>query len=72
MMYIICILCVGVCLLHVIHVGKEDTFLQAYVASNLGTGQKVWGGGLGRSREGVGHEVLSLVQGVGRAICSYP
>ena len=35
MMYIICILCVGVCLLHVIHVGKEDTFLQAYVASNL-------------------------------------
>ena len=44
MMYIICILCVGVCLLHVIHVGKEDTFLQAYVASNLGTGQKVWGG----------------------------
>lgn len=33
MMYIICILCVGVCLLHVI--GKEDTFLQAYVASNL-------------------------------------
>ena len=37
MMYIICILCVGVCLLHVIHVGKEDTFLQAYVASNLVT-----------------------------------
>ena len=33
MMYIICILCVGVCLLHVI--GKEDTFLQAYVASSL-------------------------------------
>ena len=25
-----------------------------------------------RSREGVGHEVLSLVQGVGRAIFSYP
>ena len=25
-------------------------------------------GGVGRSREGVGHEVLSLVQGVGRAI----
>ena len=24
-----------------------------------------------RSREGVGHEVLSLVQGVGRAIFSY-
>ena len=29
-------------------------------------------GGVGRSREGVGHEVLSLVQGVGRAIFSYP
>ena len=30
----------------------------------LGTGQKVWGG--------VGHEVLSLVEGVGCAIFSYP
>ena len=30
------------------------------------------GGGVGRSREGVGHEVLSLVQEVGRAIFSYP
>ena len=30
------------------------------------------GGRVGRSREGVGHEVLSLVQGVGRAIFSYP
>ena len=29
-------------------------------------------GGVGRSREGVGHEVLSLVQGVGQAIFSYP
>ena len=29
-------------------------------------------GGGGRSGEGVGHEVLSLVQGVGRAIFSYP
>ena len=38
----------------------------------LGTGQKVYGGGVGRSREGMGHEVLSLVQGVGRAIFSYP
>ena len=38
----------------------------------LGTGQEVLGGGVGRSREGVGHEVLSLVQGVGRAIFSYP
>ena len=28
--------------------------------------------GVGRSRDGVGHEVLSLVQGVGRAIFSYP
>ena len=33
---------------------------------------KYRGGGGGRSREGVGHEVLSLVQGVGRAIFSYP
>ena len=30
------------------------------------------GGGGGRSREGGGHEVLSLVQGGGRAIFSYP
>ena len=30
------------------------------------------GGGVGRSIEGVGYEVLSLVQGVGRAIFSYP
>ena len=28
--------------------------------------------GVSRSREGVGHEVLSLVQGMGRAIFSYP
>ena len=28
-------------------------------------------GGVGRSRKGVVHEVLSLVQGVGRAIFSY-
>ena len=34
--------------------------------------KKYRGGGVGRSREGVGHEVLSLVQGVGRAIFSYP
>ena len=30
------------------------------------------GGGVGRSRKGVGHEVWSLVQGVGHAIFSYP
>ena len=30
------------------------------------------GGGVGRSKEGVGHEVLSLVQGVVHAIFSYP
>ena len=42
------------------------------VCMKLGTGQKVWGEGVGRSREGVGYEVLSLVQGVGLAICSYP
>ena len=29
-------------------------------------------GGVGRSREGVGHEVLCLAQGVGRAIFSNP
>ena len=29
-------------------------------------------GGVGRRRDGVGHEVLSLVQGVGSAIFSYP
>ena len=29
-------------------------------------------GAVGRSREGMGHEVLSLMQGVGRAIFSYP
>ena len=30
------------------------------------------GGGVGRSREGGGHVVLGLVQGVGHAIFSYP
>ena len=30
------------------------------------------GGAVGRSREEVGHEVLSLMQGVGRVIFSYP
>ena len=32
------------------------------------------GGGVGvrQSKKGVGHEVLSLVQGVGRAMFSYP
>ena len=36
--------------------------------------KKHWGGGGGggRSSEGVGHEVLSLVEGVGCAIFSYP
>ena len=34
--------------------------------------KSIGGGGVGRSREGVGPEVLSLVQGVGRAIFSYP
>ena len=29
-------------------------------------------GAVGRSREEVGHEVLSLMQGVGRVIFSYP
>ena len=32
----------------------------------------VGGREVGRSREGVGHQVLSLVQGVGRAIFRYP
>ena len=30
------------------------------------------GGAVGRSREEVGHEVLSLMQGVGGVIFSYP
>ena len=34
--------------------------------------KKKYGGGGGQSREGVGHEVLSLVQGVGHAIFRYP
>ena len=34
--------------------------------------KSIGGGGVGRSREGVGHDVLSLVQGVGRTIFSYP
>ena len=34
--------------------------------------KSIGGGGVGRSREGVGHDVLSLVQGVGRAIFRYP
>ena len=34
--------------------------------------KSIGGGGVGRSREGVGHEVLSPVQGVGRAIFRYP
>ena len=29
-------------------------------------------GAVGRSREEVGHELLSLMQGVGRVIFSYP
>ena len=40
-------------------------------AKNKGLVKK-YGGGGGRSREGVGHEVLSLVQGVGRAIFTHP
>ena len=34
--------------------------------------KSIGGGRGGWSREGVGHEVLSLVQGGGRAIFSYP
>ena len=37
----------------------------------LGPGQKVWGWA-GAERGGGGHEVLSLVEGVGHAIFSYP
>ena len=33
---------------------------------------KKYGWGVGWRIEGVGHELLSLVQGVGRAIFSYP
>ena len=42
---------------------------------NKGLVKKYRGGGgwgVGWSREGVGHELLSLVQGVGRAVFSYP
>ena len=45
--------------------GNEETIDKGLV-------KKYGGGGVGRSREGVGHEVLSLMQGVGRAIFSYP
>ena len=41
------------------------------LAPDKGLVKKYRGGRVGRSREGVGHEVLSLVQGVGRAIFSY-
>ena len=40
------------------------------IKGKVRTGKKVWGGG--GCREGVGHEVLSLVQGVARATYSYP
>ena len=40
--------------------------------STLRDWSKSIGGVVGRSRQGVGHEVLSLVQGVGRTICGYP
>ena len=43
-----------------------------FSALSLRDCSKSIGEGLDRSREGVGHEVLSLVQGVGRAIFSYP
>ena len=49
--------------------------LQRYVSLKIvfkGLVKKYRGGGVGRSREGVGDEVLNLVQRVGRAIFSYP
>ena len=50
-----------------------DTYLARRKSGDFlsckGLVKKYWGG---RSREGVGHEVLSLVQGVGHAIFSYP
>ena len=40
---------------------------------DLGTGQQVWEGWAGADTGGGwGHEILSLVQGVGHAIFSYP
>ena len=49
-----------------LHKSTESQYLK------LRDWSKSKGGGVGRSREGVGHEVLNLVQGVGRAIFSYP
>ena len=48
--------------------------LEVWQHRHKGLVKKYRGGGgrVGRSREGVGHEVLSPVQGVGPAIFSYP
>ena len=45
---------------------------RGYYRLGQGLVKKYRRGVVGRSSEGVGHEVLSLVQGVGRAIFSYP
>ena len=46
--------------------------VKKYRGGRGGPEQRGGGGGVGRSSEGVGHEVLSLVPRVVRAIFSYP
>ena len=56
------------------HDGRFTQFLDKFHGGRFtlkGLVKKYRGGRVGRSREGVGHEVLSLVLGVGRAIFSY-
>ena len=52
--------------------GAAARFSKVPITNGPGKGlvKKYRGGEVGRSREGMGHEVLSLVQGVGRAIFS--
>ena len=55
------------------HFLKGATYTwRGYYRLGQGLVKKYRRGVVDRSREGVGHEVLSLVQGVGRAIFSYP
>ena len=50
----------------------DEMIIDQTSCADKGLVKKYGGGGVGRRREGVGHGGLSLVQGVGRAICSYP
>ena len=54
------------------HLNSTSIKTKSMTCKNLAKGLVKKYRGVGRSREGVGHEVLSLVQGVGRAIFSYP